>query len=132
MKSAVLKAKLGRDEGMQVLKRLDSQARQLEAKAEGPPLESFIAIERPAAWMVDWCWLGKRSGEQKSCPPRVVARRCRNARSDAARARVRRLAWRHGYPDTLPSPSPIWRPLMAGRLTSLARRTEARPMEPFR
>jgi uncharacterized protein len=33
MKSAVLKAKLGREEEMQALKRLDSQARRLEGIA---------------------------------------------------------------------------------------------------
>jgi uncharacterized protein len=49
MKSAVLNAKLGRDEEMQALKRLDSHARQLEAQAEGPSLESFIAVERAAS-----------------------------------------------------------------------------------
>ena len=49
MKSAVLKAKLGREEEMQALKRLDSQARQLEAKAEGPSCRSFIAVERAAS-----------------------------------------------------------------------------------
>jgi hypothetical protein len=49
MKSAVLKAKLGREEEMQALKRLDRQARQLEAKAEGPSLSSFIAVERAAS-----------------------------------------------------------------------------------
>jgi hypothetical protein len=49
MKSAVLQAKLGRDEEMQALKRLDNQARRLEGLAEGPPLESFIAVERAAS-----------------------------------------------------------------------------------
>ena len=49
MKSAVQKAKLGREEEMQALKRLDSQARQLESFAEGPPLEAFIAVERTAS-----------------------------------------------------------------------------------
>jgi hypothetical protein len=53
MKSAVVKAKLGRDEEMQALKRLDNQARQLEAKAEGPSLESFIAAERAASAALD-------------------------------------------------------------------------------
>jgi uncharacterized protein len=46
MKSAVLKAKLGREEEIQALKRLDSQARRLEGAAEGPPLEAYIANER--------------------------------------------------------------------------------------
>jgi hypothetical protein len=49
MKSAVLKAKLGRDEEMQALKRLDNRARRLEGLAEGPPLESFIVVERAAS-----------------------------------------------------------------------------------
>jgi hypothetical protein len=53
MKSAVLKAKLGRDEEIQALKRLDSQARRLEVVAEGPSLESFIAIERAASSALD-------------------------------------------------------------------------------
>ena len=49
MKSAVQKAKLGRDEEMQALKRLDNQARRLEATAEGPALQSFLASERAAS-----------------------------------------------------------------------------------
>jgi hypothetical protein len=53
MKSAVLKAKLGRDEEMQALKRLDSQARQLEASAEGPSFQSFVAAERAASPALD-------------------------------------------------------------------------------
>jgi uncharacterized protein len=48
MKSAVQKAKLGRDEQLQALKRLDRQARRLEAVA-GPPLESYLAIERASS-----------------------------------------------------------------------------------
>jgi uncharacterized protein len=47
MKSAVLKAKLGRDEEMQALKRLASQARQLEAQAEGPSLKTSQSSARP-------------------------------------------------------------------------------------
>jgi hypothetical protein len=46
LKSAVRNAKLGRDEEMQALKRLDDQARQLERIASGPALEAFIAAER--------------------------------------------------------------------------------------
>jgi hypothetical protein len=46
LKSAVQKAKLGRDEEMQALKRLDNQARHLEQTATGPSLESFVAVER--------------------------------------------------------------------------------------
>jgi hypothetical protein len=53
MKSAVLKAKLGRDEEIQALKRLDSQARRLEGHVEGPSLKSFVAVERAASPTLD-------------------------------------------------------------------------------
>jgi hypothetical protein len=46
LKSAVRKAKLGRDEGLAALKRLDDQARALERSATGPSLDAFIARER--------------------------------------------------------------------------------------
>ena len=53
LKSAVANAKLGRDEEMQALRRLDDQARRLERAAQepskGPSLESFIAAERAAS-----------------------------------------------------------------------------------
>jgi hypothetical protein len=46
LKSAVQQAKLGRDEEMQALKRLDHQARQLERTTTGPSFEAFVAKER--------------------------------------------------------------------------------------
>ncbi len=46
LKSAVENAKLGRDEQIETLKRLDSQARKLERTAGGPSLDAFIAGER--------------------------------------------------------------------------------------
>jgi len=46
LKSAVESAKLGRDETLQALKRLDDQARRLERTATGPLLDAFIASER--------------------------------------------------------------------------------------
>jgi uncharacterized protein len=45
-KSAVTNAKLGRDETLAALKRLDAQARALEHAAEGPSVEAVIAHER--------------------------------------------------------------------------------------
>jgi hypothetical protein len=45
LKSAVQKAKLGRDEELAALKRLDEQARNLERHARGPSLEKLIAEE---------------------------------------------------------------------------------------
>lgn len=46
LKSAVQNARLGRDEELQALKRLDAQARQLERTATGLSLDAFIAGER--------------------------------------------------------------------------------------
>jgi hypothetical protein len=46
LKSAVRKAKLGQDEELGALKRLDEQARALERHATGPSVEEFIAQER--------------------------------------------------------------------------------------
>jgi hypothetical protein len=46
LKSAVCKAKLGREEELGALKRLDDQARKLEQHARGPSVEKIIAQER--------------------------------------------------------------------------------------
>jgi len=53
LKTAVQKAKLGRDEELHALKRLDDQARQLERTASGPSLETFIAAERDRSPSLD-------------------------------------------------------------------------------
>jgi uncharacterized protein len=45
LKSAVQKARLGRDEELAALKRLDEQARTLERYASGPGVEQLIAVE---------------------------------------------------------------------------------------
>jgi hypothetical protein len=46
LKSAVQKAKLGRDEELAAIKRLDEQARFLERRARGPSVEKLITEER--------------------------------------------------------------------------------------
>jgi hypothetical protein len=46
LKAAVSNAKLGRDEELGALKRLDAQARLLERSAAGPSLEAHLAAER--------------------------------------------------------------------------------------
>jgi hypothetical protein len=46
LKSAVQKAKLGREEELQALKRLDEQARNLERDAAGPTVDRFVSEER--------------------------------------------------------------------------------------
>ena len=49
MKSAVRKGRLGRDEELQALKRLDDQSRQLERYVTGPDLKEIIAGEFEAS-----------------------------------------------------------------------------------
>jgi hypothetical protein len=49
LKSAVQSAKLGRDERIGALKRLDDQARRLETVADGPSVTAFIAEEGHAS-----------------------------------------------------------------------------------
>jgi hypothetical protein len=46
MKSAVQRARLGRDEELGALKRLDAQARQLERDASGASFDATVANER--------------------------------------------------------------------------------------
>ncbi|RSV19456.1 DUF763 domain-containing protein [Sphingomonas sp. ABOLG] len=46
MKAAVTAARLGQDEKSAAIRRLDRQARRLEARARGPSVEAFIAEER--------------------------------------------------------------------------------------
>jgi hypothetical protein len=46
LKSAMQKAKLGRDEELSALRRLDDQARKLEGFVAGPSVDAFIAQER--------------------------------------------------------------------------------------
>ena len=53
LKSAVSSAKLGREEELGALKRLDDQARKLERTATGPSLDAFIATERAASPALD-------------------------------------------------------------------------------
>jgi hypothetical protein len=49
MKRAVVKAKLGQEEELAAIRRLDAQARRLEQDATGPSVEALIAEERHAS-----------------------------------------------------------------------------------
>ncbi|MCC6779658.1 MAG: DUF763 domain-containing protein [Hyphomicrobiales bacterium] len=49
LKSAVCNARLGRDDKLAALRRLDDQARQLERHARGPTLPEYLAQERALA-----------------------------------------------------------------------------------
>lgn len=49
LKQAVAKARLGREEELAAIRRLDAQARRLEGRVQGPSLEAVIAGERARA-----------------------------------------------------------------------------------
>jgi hypothetical protein len=49
LKGAVQNARLGREEELSAIKRLDEQARRLERTATGPSFEAFVATERAAS-----------------------------------------------------------------------------------
>jgi hypothetical protein len=53
LKSAVQNARLGREEELGAIKRLDDQARRLERTATGPSFEAFVATERAASPELD-------------------------------------------------------------------------------
>jgi hypothetical protein len=69
LKSAVAKAKLGRDEELGALKRLDDQARSLERLATGPTVQGVIAQERERSHLY-----GGRSVFGWEPPPEQVKR----------------------------------------------------------
>ena len=74
LKIAVRKAKLGRDEELAAIRRLDEQARRVELLAGGPSVDVLIADERERSHRY-----GGRSvfGDE---PPPVAMRRCANAK----------------------------------------------------
>ena len=73
LKSAIGHAKLGREEELQALKRLDDQARRLEGVARGPTLQTFVASELAASPELDgrsiFGW-EKNIGRLRNCASR--------------------------------------------------------------
>jgi hypothetical protein len=67
LKSAVQSAKLGREEGLAALKRLDEQSRYVERQTSNPPVEELIAQERHFSHSY-----GGRSVFGWERPPRIV------------------------------------------------------------
>jgi len=75
IKSAVASAKLGREEELGALKRLDDQARKLERTATGPSLDAFIATERGASPALDGRSVFGWERDIASAGPSVAKRR---------------------------------------------------------
>jgi uncharacterized protein len=73
LKSAIGHAKLGREEELQALKRLDDQARRLEGVARGPTLQTLVASELAASPELDgrsiFGW-EKNIGRLRNCASR--------------------------------------------------------------
>jgi hypothetical protein len=55
VKSAVQKAKLGQDEELGTVRRLDEESRRLERFAKGPSVEAFIIDERARSYQYGGC-----------------------------------------------------------------------------
>ena len=70
LRSAVEKAKLGRDEALQALQRLDRESRRLEHAAKGPTVDALISQEREQSH-----WYGGRSVFGWEPPPLPTAGR---------------------------------------------------------
>src|ERR1051325_3538739 len=71
LKAAVAQAKLGKDEKLAAIRRLDAQARRLEAHSSGPSFEAVMGEERDR-----WAEYGGRGifgGEPPSRKPRALA-----------------------------------------------------------
>jgi hypothetical protein len=50
LRGAVDRAKLGNDDRLEAIRRLDAEARRLERAATGPTLDAFVAEERAESW----------------------------------------------------------------------------------
>ncbi|MGF7159451.1 hypothetical protein FHS85_001070 [Rhodoligotrophos appendicifer] len=74
LKSAVQNAKLGREEELSALKRLDDQSRRLEAHVTGPSFGAFLAEERGRSPSYGgrsvFGWEGEREALQAACSGR--------------------------------------------------------------
>ena len=68
MKAAVQKARLGRDDILAAVKRLDDEARRVERSAAGPPLADLVAEERRLSHS-----FGGRSVFGWEAPPEALA-----------------------------------------------------------
>jgi hypothetical protein len=84
LKSAVANAKLGREEKLDAVRRLDAQARKLERDATGPSFEQHLADERRSSYLY-----GGRTVMGWAAPPSADAPSRREKRdSGAGRAAV--------------------------------------------
>jgi hypothetical protein len=87
LKSAVHAAKLGREEELAALKRLDEQARLLERCASGPPVEELISQERERSHLY-----GGRSVFGPAQPPTPRPEAVETQQTDNLTAKIARRA----------------------------------------
>jgi uncharacterized protein len=69
LRQAVDRARLGQDDRLAAIRRLDGEARRLEAAATGPSLPDHLAREREDSWRY-----GGRTVHGPAAPPRAAAR----------------------------------------------------------
>jgi hypothetical protein len=65
LKSAVRKARLGNEEELAAIRRLDTQARLLEPQARGPGVEEYMDEERRTSHLYGGRWVGGWSRETR-------------------------------------------------------------------
>jgi hypothetical protein len=70
LRSAVDRAKLGEDDRMAALRRLDEESRRVEGAARGPSLDAFLAEEREASRAYGGRTVLERGPTQLSLLPR--------------------------------------------------------------
>ncbi|MGI5863732.1 MAG: DUF763 domain-containing protein [Myxococcales bacterium] len=92
LRRAVDQAKLGRDEKLEALRRLDREARRLEAAAEGPSFDAFVAEERRRSHEYGGMTvLGPARPPSRAAPSPSLAKRP-EPRSATSKAGMRQLA----------------------------------------
>ncbi len=74
LRTAVDRARLGREDRLEAVRRLDAEARRLERAAAGEPFDAFVARENAESWR-----LGGRSVYGEARPGEPVPRRSRAA-----------------------------------------------------
>jgi len=84
LKSAVQKAKLGNEEALAAIRRLDNQARALEAGATGPTFDEFIAEERAMSPVYGGRTVADDVAEAKLMRRERPSRRAKAPATDAA------------------------------------------------
>ena len=99
LRRAVDAAKLGNQDRLAAIRRLDAQARLAERWAEGPSFEAFVEKERRNSQ----CWDGRSAGGRTSAkPPARQGRRTRGRRTAGSDAQIELFGGSSKEPEARP------------------------------